>query len=150
MHPRNLLGLQQNLNHSKKSFTRQFCLHSSFLSASCDRYRKGLKGTWKDQPLPAAGSTWDLGSHLIDQALNLFGRPNRLTAFIQNLRQIGNASVDDTVCRVALKIKVGTDEHGLVYNPYALRRRAQACVPFTCHPEGAHTVGSLATSPIHR
>ena len=51
-----------------------------------------------DQPLPAAGSTYNIGSHLIDQALNLFGRPSRITAFIENLRQIGNTSVNDSVC----------------------------------------------------
>ena len=65
-----------------------------------------------DQPLPAAGSTYNLGSHLIDQALNLFGRPSRLTAFIQNSRQIGNSNVDDSVGCVAL-IKVGTDRTSL-------------------------------------
>jgi len=63
---------------------------------SFDRYRKGLKGTWKDQVLPAAGLTFDLGSHLIDQALCLFGRPSRITAFIQNLRGVGNPEVDDS------------------------------------------------------
>jgi len=61
-----------------------------------DRYRKALKGTWKDEPLPAAGITYDLGSHLIDQALYLFGRPARITAFIRNLRGVGNPKVDDT------------------------------------------------------
>jgi predicted dehydrogenase len=61
-----------------------------------------------DQPLPAAGSTYNLGPHLIDQALNIFGRPSRLTAFIQNSRQIGNTNVDDSVCCVAL-IKNDTD-----------------------------------------
>lgn len=61
-----------------------------------DRYRKGLKGTWKDQPLEAAGLTYDLGSHLIDQALQLFGRPDALTAFAQNLRGVGHPEVDDS------------------------------------------------------
>ncbi|GLB33659.1 putative oxidoreductase family, C-terminal alpha/beta domain [Lyophyllum shimeji] len=61
-----------------------------------DRYRKGLKGTWKDEPLPAAGQTYDLGAHLIDQALTLFGRPEKLTAFVQNIRGVGNPEVDDT------------------------------------------------------
>jgi predicted dehydrogenase len=56
-----------------------------------------VKGTWKDEALPAAGLTFDLGAHLLDQALALFGRPQRLTAFIQNLRGIGNPEVDDSV-----------------------------------------------------
>lgn len=61
-----------------------------------DRYNAGLKGNWKDEALPAAGQTYDLGSHLIDQALNLFGRPQRITAFLQNVRGIRDPEVDDT------------------------------------------------------
>ncbi|TEB35586.1 oxidoreductase [Coprinellus micaceus] len=61
-----------------------------------DRYRPGLKGTWKDKPLPGAGALFDLGSHLIDQALTLFGRPQGVTATVQNLRGIGNTEVDDS------------------------------------------------------
>jgi len=83
-----LLALPDTSPHSLGSITE---FESHF-----DRYRKGLKGTWMDQPLPAGGSTYNLGSHLIDQALILFGRPSRLTAFIQNSRQIGNMNVDDS------------------------------------------------------
>ena len=64
---------------------------------SFDRYRKDLKGTWKDEPLPAGGQTYDLGSHLIDQALTLFGRPEKLTAFLQNVRGVGDSKLDDCV-----------------------------------------------------
>lgn len=64
---------------------------------SFDRYRRELKGTWKDQPLPASGQTYDLGAHLIDQTLALFGRPHKITGFIQNIRGNGNINVDDTV-----------------------------------------------------
>ncbi|EIN10590.1 NAD(P)-binding protein [Punctularia strigosozonata HHB-11173 SS5] len=60
-----------------------------------DRYRTGLKGTWKDMPLPASGLTYDLGSHLLDQTLVLFGRPEKITAFIQNVRGLGHEDVDD-------------------------------------------------------
>ncbi|KAG6833720.1 hypothetical protein H0H87_001152 [Tephrocybe sp. NHM501043] len=58
--------------------------------------QKTLKGTWKDEPLPAAGQTYDLGSHLIDQALTLFGKPESITAFIQNIRGVGSPEVDDS------------------------------------------------------
>ncbi|KAF7355197.1 NAD binding rossmann fold [Mycena sanguinolenta] len=60
-----------------------------------DRFRRGLKNTWKDQPSPAVGHTYDLGTHLIDQALVLFGRPDKITAFIQNSRGVGHPDVDD-------------------------------------------------------
>ncbi|KAH9843942.1 oxidoreductase [Rhodofomes roseus] len=60
-----------------------------------DRYRTAIKNSWKNVPLPGTGLTYDLGSHLIDQALVLFGRPARVTAFIDNVRGIGTAEVDD-------------------------------------------------------
>lgn len=63
-----------------------------------DRYRATLKGSWKDEPIPANGLVYDLGAHTIDQALVLFGRPLRVTAHIENIRGIGHESVDDNVC----------------------------------------------------
>jgi scyllo-inositol 2-dehydrogenase (NADP+) len=50
--------------------------HSHF-----DRYRPQLKhGSWKEVPGPGTGMLFDLGSHLIDQAIHLFGLPRRLFA----------------------------------------------------------------------
>ena len=69
----------------------------AFNPSRFDRYRTALKGTWKDEPSPAAGQIYDLGTHLIDQALVLFGRPQSLTAFRQNIRGIGHPDVDDSV-----------------------------------------------------
>lgn len=60
-----------------------------------DRYRTTIKNSWKDTPSPGTGLTYDLGSHLIDQVLVLFGRPAKVTAFIENVRGIGSAEVDD-------------------------------------------------------
>ncbi|KIJ70244.1 hypothetical protein HYDPIDRAFT_104931 [Hydnomerulius pinastri MD-312] len=56
-----------------------------------DRYRPGIRASWKD----SAGSVYDLGSHLLDQALKLFGRPAKITAFIQNIRGVTKPEVDD-------------------------------------------------------
>ncbi|KAJ6629128.1 hypothetical protein B0H10DRAFT_1988013 [Mycena sp. CBHHK59/15] len=64
---------------------------------SFDRYRKGTKNSWKDEPSPGVGHTYDLGTHLMDQVLSLFGRPDKLTAFIQNSRGVGSPEVDDSV-----------------------------------------------------
>jgi len=63
---------------------------------SLDRYR-AAKGTWKDESGPACGQTYDLGFHLIDQTLVLFGRPKSITALIENARNIGDPAVDDSV-----------------------------------------------------
>ncbi|KAI9066401.1 oxidoreductase [Trametes sanguinea] len=60
-----------------------------------DRFRTELKGTWKDLPLEANGLTYDLAAHTIDQALVLFGRPQKITAMVENIRGIGHKDVDD-------------------------------------------------------
>jgi predicted dehydrogenase len=60
-----------------------------------DRYRPELKGgnAWRERNEPGAGIFYDLGSHLIDQALSFFGHPQTITADIRIQRPA--ASVDD-------------------------------------------------------
>ena len=41
-----------------------------------DRYRPTVRPRWREQDLPGSGMLYDLGSHLIDQALVLFGHPD--------------------------------------------------------------------------
>lgn len=46
-----------------------------------DRYKPQLKvGSWKEEPGPGTGMLFDLGSHLVDQAINLLGLPHRIFA----------------------------------------------------------------------
>lgn len=41
-----------------------------------DRYRREIsKKAFKENPLPASGLSYDLGPHLLDQAISLFGKP---------------------------------------------------------------------------
>ncbi|AKQ46486.1 oxidoreductase [Rufibacter radiotolerans] len=52
--------------------------------AHFDRFRPTLKGnTWKEEDTPGSGIVFDLGSHLIDQALVLFGKPNEISADVR-------------------------------------------------------------------
>jgi len=52
-----------------------------------DRYRPAvLHGTWKEAPTTGAGHLYNLGPHLIDQALTLFGPPDTITASIRHVR----------------------------------------------------------------
>ncbi len=48
---------------------------------------------WREQDVPGAGVLYDLGPHLIDQALQLFGRPKRIFADIRKQRE--DSLVDD-------------------------------------------------------
>jgi len=61
--------------------------------AHFDRYAPQVKVRWKEQAQPGAGVLWDLGSHLIDQALTLFGTPNAVTAHLSVQRE--GAQVED-------------------------------------------------------
>jgi len=62
--------------------------------ARWDRFRPEVVGKWRGPVLPAGGMLYDLGSHLIDQALCLFGRPEWLQADIYAQRR--EATLDDT------------------------------------------------------
>ncbi len=59
-----------------------------------DRYKEALSPkSHKEIPGPGTGSLYDLGSHLIDQALQLFDMPQQIFADIQIMRPI--SKVDD-------------------------------------------------------
>src|SRR5258705_10112240 len=45
-----------------------------------DRYRPHVRDRWRERPGAGAGLWHDLGPHLVDQALQLFGLPDRVTA----------------------------------------------------------------------
>jgi scyllo-inositol 2-dehydrogenase (NADP+) len=44
--------------------------------AHFDRYRPAVRDRWRENEGPGSGALYDLGSHLIDQALHLFGMPD--------------------------------------------------------------------------
>ncbi len=58
-----------------------------------DRYRNYIKDSWKDQST-GTGTLYNLGSHLVDQALQLFGMPVRLFCDVRKLRD--GAKTDDS------------------------------------------------------
>lgn len=45
-----------------------------------DRFRPDVRDRWRERPGPGSGLWYDLGPHLVDQALVLFGRPDSVTA----------------------------------------------------------------------
>lgn len=76
-----------------------------------ERYRPIPKhDAWRElaEPAEAGGLLYDLGSHLIDQALVLFGNPTRVYAEIER-RRIGVQVDDDTF--VALQFAGGVRAH---------------------------------------
>lgn len=63
-------------------------LHSHF-----DRFRPQVPDRWRERAGPGAGLWFDLGPHLVDQALQLFGTPQSVQADIAIQRE--GALVDD-------------------------------------------------------
>lgn len=60
------------------------------LTSRFDRFRPKPQDRWREQPGPASGIFWDLGPHLLDQALHLLGAPDSLQASLKILRPGGN------------------------------------------------------------
>jgi scyllo-inositol 2-dehydrogenase (NADP+) len=63
--------------------------------AHFDRFRPAIKPGWRENPQPGSGILFDLGSHLIDQALALFGMPETVMADV--FMQRPQAQVDDYI-----------------------------------------------------
>ncbi len=74
-----------------------------------DRFRPEVQDRWREKDGPGAGLLYDLGSHMIDQALQLFGMPDWLQANVAAQRP--GAVVDDAfdilMGKGALRISLG-------------------------------------------
>jgi predicted dehydrogenase len=52
-----------------------------------DRFKNTTNHNWREESGPGCGMLYDLGPHLIDQAVNLFGLPEAVTADLRNQRE---------------------------------------------------------------
>jgi len=82
------LTMQQILDRKLLGEVHEFEAHY-------DRYRPNPRtyGLWREEAKPGSGVLYDLGSHIIDQALYFFGLPNRILADIR--KQKSYSLVDD-------------------------------------------------------
>jgi predicted dehydrogenase len=64
-----------------------------YLESHFDRFRPQVRERWREQAVPGAGLWVDLGAHLLDQAVQLFGRPDTLQLDTAALRD--GAQVED-------------------------------------------------------
>ncbi len=70
-----------------------------------ERFRTELRpNSWRERDGPGGGMLFDLGPHLVDQALLLFGTPRTITG--QLFRQREGAEVDDAFSTSAWDIRV--------------------------------------------
>ena len=94
-----LLSVYQNRRWDSDFLTVRKIIASGVLGtifsyeAHYDRFRPAMKGGWREENLAGSGILYDLGSHLIDQALQLFGMPKMMMADV--FRQRDHARADD-------------------------------------------------------
>lgn len=67
------LGVQQAIGQGLVGEVTHFESH-------IDRFRPEVRARWREQAGPGSGLWFDLGPHLVDQALHLFGLPERVLA----------------------------------------------------------------------
>lgn len=72
----------------------------SYLESRFDRYRPQVRDRWRERAGPGSGLWYDLGPHLVDQALQLFGMPSSVEATFE-IQRHGAQAVD--YFRVQLK-----------------------------------------------
>lgn len=79
-----------------------------YLESHFDRYRPDVSDNWREKEVPGNGITFDLGSHLIDQVVLLFGLPKWIQADIRKQRTgaIADDYFDITLDYGSLKAKV--------------------------------------------
>lgn len=84
-----------------------------------DRYRTNITHkAWKENNLPGAGTWFDLGIHMVDSMLCLFGRPQAVNADMRSLRRADGATDYFNVCfhyadmRVLLRSNTFVSEKG--------------------------------------
>lgn len=81
-----LLSVFQNRRWDSDFLTVQDAIRTdlvgsiSQLESRIDRYRPQVRDRWRENPGPGSGLLYDLGPHLIDQALLLFGIPDGVQA----------------------------------------------------------------------
>ncbi len=119
--------------------------------AHFDRFRNYIRDSWKENPDNKTGTLYNLGSHLIDQVLILFGMPEGVYADIRKQRT--NALVDDSFDLLLLysDIKVILRGSYLVREPgfrFKLNGTEGSFVKYGTDPqEGALQAGRLPDEP---
>lgn len=116
-----------------------------------DRYRPVVEKTWKEEEGPGSGTLYNLGSHMIDQALVLFGRPLSVTADLRIQREgvrvpdSYEAILDYGLLKVTLKSGYLVREEG---PRYLLHGRNGSFIKYGIDPqEQALKEGGIPGSP---
>ncbi|MDP9901368.1 oxidoreductase [Variovorax ginsengisoli] len=105
-----VLSVYQNRRYDADFLTLRDLLASGqlgrpvYFESHFDRFRPEVRDRWREQAVPGAGLWGDLGSHLLDQALQLFGKPDTLQVDLAALR---DAAVVEDYFHAVLRYETG-------------------------------------------
>ena len=120
----------------ERALGRIVCYEARF-----DRFRNEPRPrAWRESSAAGSGILYDLGSHLIDQALLLFGRPECITADVRRERDFGESDDAFDMRLDYPRMKVTLTASMLVREPtprYTLRGTAATFVKFGSDPQEA-------------
>ncbi|MEC3880856.1 oxidoreductase [Parapedobacter sp. 10938] len=122
--------------------------------ARYDRFRNTLKeNAWREEDLPGSGILYDLGAHLIDQSIVLFGLPQAVNADLRKQRTGAQAVDDFELILHYPRLKVSLKGAMLVKEPsprYALYGTDGAFVKYGVDPqEAALKAGKSPKDDLH-
>jgi len=106
-----------------------------------DRFRPQVWGRWREQPRPGSGAWFDIGPHLVDQALQLFGLPDRVQG---NFARQRLGAVTDDWAHVVLDYQ----ERRVILHTGSLT--AGGTARFTVHGTGGSLAKQLADRQEHQ
>jgi scyllo-inositol 2-dehydrogenase (NADP+) len=81
----------------------------AYFRARWDRFRPHIADRWRERAEPGSGMLFDLGSHLIDQVLYLFGRPDWVQADVFGQREgsVTDDGFEILMGKGSLRISIG-------------------------------------------
>jgi scyllo-inositol 2-dehydrogenase (NADP+) len=118
-----LLTVFQNRRWDNDFLTIQELMKTELLGnittyeAHYDRFRPTVRDRWREKNIPGSGTLYDLGSHLIDQALTLFQMPKTVWADVRAERE-GSEAVD------YFHIVLGYDDRKVILHSGSIVREA--------------------------
>jgi len=116
-----------------------------------DRFRNYFKpDAWREKNVPGSGILYDLGPHLIDHALQLFGNPNEVTADIHIQREGGQTDDHFEVKLHYDQLKVTLKAGMLVREPsprFLLYGTQGTFIKYGLDPQEADSKSGM--SPLH-
>ncbi|MBI9104722.1 MAG: Gfo/Idh/MocA family oxidoreductase [Spirochaetales bacterium] len=94
-----ILTVYQNRRFDGDFMTLQKVLETNILGrivefeSRMDRFTPEISSVWREKDTGRNGALFNLGSHMIDQAVFLFGKPDKITAFL--MKQRSGTRIDD-------------------------------------------------------